>query len=165
MGLELETFPYQEIKSPYSLCGPWYLCGNIFPFPVQCLLLCSASGCMSVAFSHDLRFLQYFRLHRERVRSLCCSSRGMHVCISYCKRPTIKPSIALSLLYVSSIQCLAALCLPWEVWYQIQCAEYQFSPGIGNWHMVFCWTLANKGIIIYRIFSWVTCLCHSLYHC
>lgn len=106
MGLDLEIFPYQEIKSPCSLCGLPALCGNIFP----CFWLSVSSfvllkhvcqwplGIPSASFSIS-------DSTGERVRSLCCSMRRVpvgklpHIC--YSERPTIKPSITLSLLYVS----------------------------------------------------------------
>lgn len=119
---------------------------------------------MSVAFRHALSFCQCFRFHMGRVRSLHCSMRRVRVgklpCISYRERPMIKPSIALSLFYVSKalfhpmLDCIGSslgslvpdtMCT--SVWNPL------LGLVTGTWCSV--GQAQTKGILTIRIFSWV----------
>lgn len=117
-----------------------------------------------MAFRHALSFCQCFRLHMGRVRSLHCSMRRVRVgklpCISYRERPMIKPSIALSLLYVSKtlfhpmLDCIGSslgslvpdtMCT--SIWNPL------LGLVTGTWCSV--GQAQTKGILTIRIFSWV----------
>ena len=151
-------------KEPTQTVGFIALGGTVFPcfkFNAYSFLFAHSGLIVSQRRSGNFSQLFVFLIPWGMVESFHYRGSGVHAGESPRSRCWGRPVWELWLLCPSmrvkcSSQRLAAWRFPWQLGSDAGAQCLESSPGFGDQHMVFYWTLGNNGILTYRIFSWVT---------